>query len=655
MKKQINIQDILIKQNKLISKTEDQKFNQTKNAYYNAFLLSSLGIVVDKPKELTEEHVKLLCDFMRLMVPKSFYENPQDMKHFTEEELLVEQLVSYFYVESGFEVERIQIFKKDLPNYVVGDELVLRKFNIISLEEANKLAEEVMKNYCSYTRPLSIQENEEFQFLYTHGYYNNEKICCKENIISLLEHDITLARFLDKKDIVKMSINYFGEFSSIKEKMNKQSEKLQILKQALDFAQDCPMTKKQAKYYNKVCAICKKDNLEKATNKNSPDKLATDAMNNGDVLTAAKIYANNGSMLERHIKMLLSRANPQEMIEILEMLPSNNPIALYQMVKNLSNDDGEARIFTFYKYNRMKFHEETEYEQKWRKSVLNAATRKFLTEQVIAKIKNYYTSLPKLGKIYIDKNFYKIGVPTNTSASGLGLDVYPIGSRIPLTEDNIRAFVHWKNIYDVDYSIIVVHKDGESKKMDFTNYHTKPFGDKISFSGDVRSEKGAEYFDIQLKDLDQEGYKYVVLELHGYAENFDEGETFVGYQNKKDLETQAWDPKNIAMQYRVVGDSSMAMAFAIDVKTRELVIINMMIASYSRVANESNFKIIQKLLDSSYLEINMGMIAECRGELTLDPTEADVIFSDTYEPQENQIIYTSTNIAKLVELVNEKK
>ena len=40
------------------------------------------------------------------------------------------------------------------------------------------------------------------------------------------------------------------------------------------------------------------------------------------VVAAADIYASSGSMLERHIKMLLSRANPREAVEILDMIPA---------------------------------------------------------------------------------------------------------------------------------------------------------------------------------------------------------------------------------------------------------------------------------------------------------------------------------------------
>ena len=255
------------------------------------------------------------------------------------------------------------------------------------------------------------------------------------------------------------------------------------------------------------------------------------------------------------------------------MLTSKNPIIVYQLLKSLNNSHDTARTFTFYRKFMMTHHTETEYEQKWKKSVLSDETKKLVSEYSMNIIKEYYRNLPSLGKVYIDEKFYKLAIPTNTTASGSGLDVLPTGSRVPLTEDNIRTFVHWKNAFDIDSSLIIVDKDDNRKTLDFRSYHIKPYGDSILFSGDVTSSNGAEYFDIKIDELDQLGYKYIIQEFHGYCSKLNQGEIYAGYQNKKDLQTQAWDPKNIAMQYRVIGDSRGAFGYAIDIKKRELKMI----------------------------------------------------------------------------------
>lgn len=653
MNTHLNLDNILIKQYTLISHiNEVEDTYKEKNAYYNAYLLSNFGIIVDKPNLLTWSHVKLISSFLHLEVPKSFYGNPQNMKYFTSNELLVEQIVSYF-TGYGTDLGRIEIFKKDLPQYVVSDELVLRKFKIVSLNEAKELAKELMKNYCSYTRPFSIVEKEEVLYLYNLGYYTDYDICCKDNVMLLYELNPMFARFLDKKDLVKLSIMYFGETDNLIEVVKKNQYKLNKIKISIDHVKDCPMSKKQAKYFNKLRVICGKESIEKATNNLSPDKLAKLSLDRGDVLEAARIYSKSGSMLERRLVMLLSRATEEDAIEILELLPCKSPIVLYQLLKSLSNERDKARTFSFYKNNRLKYHIETEYEKKWKKTVLKEELKNKLFNYVINKIKVYYSNLPKLGKAYIEDKFYKLGLPINTSASGSGLDVLPLGSRVKLTGDNIRTFVHWKNAMDIDSSLIIVDENGKRKKMDFTNYYHKFFGDSILFSGDVTSKNGAEYFDIRLNELEEKGYKYIVQEFHGYGDDLNKGEIYAGYQNKNDLNTKAWDPKNIAMQYQIKGDSHAAMAFAIDIKDRELVILNLILDSDSIIANDINFKIVERVIDSSYLDVNMGFVAECRGEVTNDLTEANIVFSDTYEAQGEQIVYKSNDISKLVSFINE--
>ena len=195
--------------------------------------------------------------------------------------------------------------------------------------------------------------------------------------------------------------------------------------------------------------------------------------------------------------------------------------------------------------------------------------------------------------------------------------------------------------------------------MGWFNYGSKYYGNDILFSGDITGSNGAEYFDIDLDALAKKGYKYVVQTFHGYCSKLDSGEIFAGYQNKDNLNTKTWDPKNIEMQFRVHGDSRGCVAFAIDIQAREVVILNQIVDDDERVVNSTGFKTIEKYLQPDYLTVNIGMIAECRGEVVSEPTEADVVFDDTYVqdfidadnllPQE---IIRSWELEKLVKLVN---
>jgi hypothetical protein len=642
---------------------EDTDIDGRLSAYLNAYLLSNFGIVVDKPQQLTKNMIQLIADMLKLNVPKSFYNNPQDTRFFTKEELLIEQFVSYF-VGYGTDEGRIELFKKDLPEYVVGDELKLRTFYIVSDEEACNILTDIMKSYCAYTRPFSCDEQKEFVELYQAGFYDNFELKCKDNIFNLLHLDKNFARQLDKKDIVKLSIQKFGDkasFTTNSAYSNKvMRQEVMEIAQYIPYVKHCPMTKKQAKYFNKIVSMSG-INARKESNIESPDKFALALLNSGDVVGAARVYASSGSMLERRIKMLLSRANPVEAVEILNMLPANNPIVLYQLLSTLSKDDSTARTFTFFRNNKVRVHRETDYEATYRKSRLNAATCKFLADVLLEKIKLYYSNLPKLGKIYVNDAFYKIGMPTNTSASGRGVDVLPTGSRLPCTGNSVRTFVHWKDAFDIDSSLIVVDKDNNLAVEGWFNYGCRQFGSDIMFSGDITGRNGAEYFDINLDALAAKGYKYVIQTFHGYCSKLNSGEIYAGYQNKENLHTKAWDPKNIEMQFKVFGDSRACVAFAIDVQTREVIIINQIIEDDQRVVRPDGFKTIEKYLQADYLDINIGMIAACRGEVVDNPSEADVVFDDAFVPEiydENGElrapveVIRSWELEKLVKLVN---
>ena len=649
---------------------EDTSYdNEIRTAYLNAYLLANFGVVVDRPKALTSYMVEQISDMLKLNVPKSFYNNPQDTRYFTKSELLIEQIVSYF-VGYGTETGRIEIFAKSLPEYAVGDELKLRTFYIVTETEACNILTDIMKSYCAYTRPFSCDEQKEFVDLYQAGFYDNFELKCKDNIFNLLHLDKNFARQLDKKDIVKLSIQKFGDKASFTTNSAYSSKVLRQevteIAQYIPYVKHCPMSKKQAKYFNKIVSMSginkglpganfKESNIE------SPDKFAMSLLKDNDVVGAAKVYAASGSMLERHIKMLMARANPAEALEILNMLPANNPVVLYQLMSTLSADDSEARTFTFFRNNKVRVHRETEYEATYRKSRLNEATRKFLADACLNKIKEYYSNLPKLGKVYINDAFNKIGMPTNTSASGKGVDVLPTGSRLPCTGSAIRTFVHWKNACDIDSSLIITDNNDNLSVEGWFSYGNKSYGNDILFSGDITGYNGAEYFDIDLDALAAKGYKYVVQTFHGYCSKLDSGEIYAGYQNKKNLNTKAWDPKNIEMQFKVFGDSRGCVAFAIDIQNREVIILNQIIDDDNRVVRPDGFKTIEKYMQPNYLDINIGMIAACRGEVVENPSEADVVFDDNFVPElydaEGNVktpveVIRSWEMEKLVKLVN---
>ena len=625
-----DIQKILISRRMLVASKYTNAYDtnaKIEKAYLNAFLLSNFGIVVDKPELLTKEMVKDISDVYKLEVPASYFKNPQDTRFYTAEELLIEQCVSYF-LAYGAEDSHVKVFDKELPEYPIGDEIKIREFRILDNAEATEALVEITKAYAAYKRPWGLDEQNEFVTLYAQGFYRFTEmpVACGDNAVFMLDYNTDFGQFLFKKDVVKLSIAKAGE----KKELTLDADTRRLIKAILPLVKDCPMSKKQAKYFNKLVQITGV-NVKKTSNACSPNKLALEELKAGNVVDAAEIYAQSGSLLERNLKFLLSRANPMEAVKILEMLSDKNPAVLYQLMSTINADSEDARTFSFYAKNKIKTHVETEYEARYRKSRLNDATKKLVHDVCFDKIAGHYQAAEKLGKVYIDPKFYRVAMPVNTSASGKGIDVPATGTRLPITGTKIRSFVHWDKAFDIDSSIVLEHEDGKLNTINFCSYCDRNYVGAARFSGDITGPQGTEYFDLDLESLKLQGVKRVVFTFHGYCSTLNSGEIYCGYQNKKDFNTKAWDPKNIELKIHVKGEKRAYVAFAIDLETMEIVVLNLMRDDNSRVVSAKDFESIKAFMDPAKLELNMGLIAKWLAtEVVENPAEADYVFADNY-------------------------
>jgi stress response protein SCP2 len=627
-------------------------------AYYAAKLLNTFGIMVNRPKRVTQEHVKLISDFYGINIPKSFYSNPQDLKYFTSTELLIEQIVSYINIElvdgvfsddpSTF--ERIEIFRKALPNYREGDEVVFRNYKIINESESTEVLRQIASDLALYTRKWSETESEEFQFLFDNKFLDSNIVLkSKDNGIEMFKkYEVAqFAKSLDQKDVVKLSVEMIGE--------QKNLEFTPMQKRTLNLAiRNCyatTLTKKQAKYFSQLTN--KIDKRVVVDNSRSPYKKAKEFIDNGQVLDAAKVFAKNGSLLERNLVWLLSRARIQEILPIVELIKIKNPIVAIQLLENLTAESQGPRTFKFYNSRKVKNHVETPTEVRNRKSVLSKGIKDELTKAIYKQIDQYYMDLPKFGKVYVSEAFDRIPVPFNTSASGSGLDVMPVGARTLLTERKVRAFVYWKDVYDIDASATLLLSNGRIESVGFYNYYAKQFSDAVLYSGDNRSSNGAEYIDFDLDKLAKYGVEHIVFGINGYASDFTKGEVYSGYQLKKDLNTVAWQPNNIQMKVKVSGNARAFFVFAIDLVKQETVVINQMSSSGHPVLNQKDVQGMKQLLDSRFVEMfNVGRIARLRAtELVTDPALADVVFDKDYVALKEQKVVRPSDIEKIVAML----
>jgi len=627
-------------------------------AYYAAKLLNTFGVMVNKPKQVTKNHVELISSFYGINIPKSFYSNPQDLKYFTSSELLIEQIVSYINIELVNDVfsddpstfDRIEIFKKALPNYKEGEEVVFRNYKMISEIEAVAVLRQIASDLASYTRKWSETESEEFVYLFINKLVDPSLVLkSKDNGIEMFKkYEIAqFAKSLDQKDVVKLSVEMIGE----QKVLQFTPAQRRTLNLAIQNCYATALTKKQAKYFSQLTnKVDKRINVD---NSGSPYKRAKEFIDKGQVLEAAKIFAKSGSLLERNLVWLLSRARINEIQPIVDLLNIKNPIVAIQLLQNLTSETQGARTFKFYNQRRIKNHVETVTEVRNRKSVLSNGIKQELTNAIYRQIDQYYMNLPKFGKVYVDGAFDMIPLPFNTSASGSGLDVMPVGARTLINDSKVRAFVHWDKLFDVDASATLIFSNNKIETVGFYNYHQKLFGDAALYSGDVRGSSGAEYIDFDLEKLAKMGVSYIVFGINGFGGKLNQGEVYSGYQLKKDLNTKVWQPNNIQMKVKVHGDSTAFFVFAIDLINKETIVLNQMSDSGHPVLNQSDVQGIKNLLDKHFVEIfNVGRIARLRAtELVTDPNLADVVFDKNHVALKGQTVVRPSDTEKIVAML----
>ena len=641
--------------------------DEKRRAFLNSFLLINYGVILENPERVCDEALRLMDGLLSLHVPKGFYNSPQDTKYFSCEELFLEQVIGYF-VGYGTSIKRVEIFEKDIPlPAFISDETKLRKYRILDEQEANAVLRETMVNYLAYKRPFSVEEQERFLFLVKAGFFQKgDVVACRDNIFLILDLFPDLACQLDKKDLVKFSIDAFGDgpyFDAHKRKEPDAQKACALIASSIDKVQDCPLSKRQAKYFNKLVKVFK-GVRGKESNDASPYKKAIALIKEGKVIQAADIYAKHGSLLERNLVFLLSRANSVAAVKhILALIDDKNPTLLLQLFFSLGFDGGKGmpRSFSFQKDHRTVVHTETRDETMKRKSIISDSIRRAAHDILLEKIHFYYQRLPKLGKIYLCEDLKRIAIPFGTASMGMGVDVLPAGSRIPIQGSYLRIFCRWEGVRDIDASLGVFPEEEINKPgcfslgrvLSWRTYHDKPFGNDVLCSGDDTSYDGVEYQDIAIDALKARGLRYAIAAINGYGGSFDEGKIVQGVQIKSKIDTEPWDPKNIEFQMNVVGDSRAFVGFAVDLERKEIVVINH-ICNGDRLFDRNQVDLCRRYLAESALEVNMHDILSQRGEVVGKPEEADVVFDAEYAPKEGQKVVRPYSISDLVALVNEK-
>ena len=360
----------------------------------------------------------------------------------------------------------------------------------------------------------------------------------------------------------------------------------------------------------------------------------------GDAADILKEGKGSGAVL-RNLDYIISRCPDEESVKkVLESISTENVMILIQLLIKYSAAlrSKTLRTFTFTKYEKLKVHPETKEESARRKTFLSKAVsdmlKGFIGKELEKVLKN------RLGKVYIDENMKNYALPVQETASSGGFGVLAKGTRLHIDAfKKLRAFTYWEKVDDIDLSCFGLTDDG--KRIEFSwRTMAGQQSDAITYSGDQTSgfKGGSEYFDIKLESFKKKypDVKYVVFCNNVFSRlRFCDCFCKAGYM-LRDIEGsgQIFEPKSVASSYIINSDSTFAYLFGIDLEKNDFIWLNMNKDSYAPVAGESELTF---LIDYFFVTdvINVKSFFEMMAsEIVSDPTQADVVVSDTVNESE---------------------
>ena len=627
--------------------------------------------------------IRLASDMIGVYVPPAFYRNfPRSVRELSIDELLFDQLFHYCrtYGFGDFSVEGHSAFESDFERLVFTEETEIKKFVIITEEEAIERLRGYVDDILQSTRPLSdIQYNVVKSYILTYS-YEITSCASKDTAMQLLLdiRAIKYSRFLYLSDVIKfvdvMNYRIYGN-TNIK-KLNLRNQDRKFISKILDAifdgghcnVRDC--FEKKADWCGLLHHIHYQPNndaarqfveLMRGKGNQSVYSAFERAMLARDIeaaVTCLREGKGSGALL-RNLNYILSRCeNESDISFVMDSLDTNNAIILTQLIMQYANYVAEgARSFEFTKHNRLKLHKETEEEQQKRKSAISPEMVQLLSEVMLKKLKNILRG--KLGRVYISPEMYNIALPVQETASSGGYGVLPKGSRIHINElKKIRAFTYWEKVNDIDLSIICITKDGKEIEFSWrTMYHLQ--SNYITYSGDQTSgyDGGSEYFDVDIELFKKKHpeVKYLVFCNNIYSEAaFDECFCKAGYM-LRDIEDsgEIFEPKTVKSSFLINSDSSFAYLFGIDLATSDFVWLNTSRDSYCHVAGTTSVSFLEDYFKRTSI-LNMGMLFEMLAtELTDSPEDADVLVTDTdVESREGAEVIRSFDFERVLSLMH---
>ncbi len=622
-------------------------------------LANKFGIKIVKGRPLVNEALfPFIQKMLGIKVPQPFYVGfPKSVKSLTRDQLLFDQLYTYYntYYLGDFSEERHSVFEDDFKRIAFKEYVTPKEFVIVDEKEAYEMLVESVESFLQNTRPMAKEHYEVLCAFIDEYKYKINNCACKDTAIKLLlrERNLYFSRFISLADVVRVVdyINYYEYNNENVKKLNLKNRDRVFISKLISkiFARgrvniaECfekkanwsgilhhihhkPKTDDEAKFVS----------LMRGKENHSVYSHFERAIAEGDIKRAVDIILEGKGQggYARELNYLLSRAETKEDLDyIIEKTPDANPTVLLQLLFEYScyEEEDKERVFKFSKFNLLKVHTETEEEMDRRRSYITKDIADRLAKVVREKLKEKLSG--RIGKLYVDENMKSRAVPISESTTLTGLGVLPKGSRIPLPKGKkIRAFTYWEKVNDIDMSIMGIG-NGSHVEFSWRSMSHLP-QDVITWSGDVVSgyDGGAEYYDLNLAKIRKmfPSVRYLVFCNNVYSGiEFSKCFCRAGYMLRDEEDSgEIYEYKTVQSSFEINCDSTFVYMFAIDVKTEEIVWLNVARDSESRVAGLYSAEFLIEYLEATKVINLADIFSYMATEIVTDPTLADLVLSD---------------------------
>lgn len=677
----MSIQSIVLRRlNKILVPTSSDQSNAALVATFN-LNLQSLGYTLSpkaikslsKLNETTasrvfDEVISLLKEIKGVHNYNPMYPNfPKQVIEASDAELYINAIIHYFsFVLVDITGDPDSIW---LPKYVkdhrepLAEKIELRVLSIATDKDVKKFASSLAASNTS----LSVSDKEDLRVLFNSGFLDfPESVPNKENLAFLgalfygRNIDLTpyfktatdvlrLATALSEGDVSLKDNTAFCSFKRSKrrfllgllepipnklEDMSRWSERWKRLAHALhpgDFAIRFPTT------FVALNAIRNNDTVTTVRSQ------IEDALRNKESLKAVSFLVQRPGDFARRLDHVLRITNSHSRIlsSFENVVSEISTPVLLQALEHFKYRDGMRVAFP--KGNVAKVTAIESVLPKLRESTIKnviAVIEKSLIER--------FSSLPKLGKVYIDPDLKDYLVPFSQRSASKTLRTLVRGSKLKFDndKDTIRFFIWWHDQKDgsrVDLDLSAVGFDNDwNHKGHIAFYNLRD--NYAVHSGDITSAPNgaSEFIDVDIPKALLNGMRYIVMTVHGFTEqNFiDLPECFAGFMLREKAQSEeVYDPRTVMDRSDLTAGCRDSVPLIIDLVDRKVIWCDAAMAGSVGHTVASSRGSIQ-LLGKAFANIKkpnlfdlFSLHAKARGKIVTDQGNADVVFSvkDAFE------------------------